>query len=190
MRFFDRFRKEPKSEQETETTAILRMFVTFDVLQKQGLISFDVKSRRLFIEEPVARVMMVSAKKWTAFMENAFYWLYYHQCQEVCERFFQKEEAEAVNRARRKYAMLTHADIMRIRHARREEIKRDDIEMPKVEPFEFYVIREQSEKPSDDTKQEVPAGKIILVGSYDYDSESLKMVDWDHVKAMMDEQNE
>lgn len=185
MKFLSLFKRKHKQEEDIATRTI-RMFATFDAVQKEGLLSFDVKTRRLFIEEPLARSMMINAEKWTAFLENAFYWLYYHQCQEAYEKYFQQEETKAVHRAQRKYAMLTHADVMRIRHARREEIKQDDVAMPKVEPFEFYVVRAQSEKPNEETKREKPAGVIVLVGTYDYDSENFQTTDWQTVKKLLD----
>lgn len=168
-------------------TALLDTFKTFDKAEKGGLIAFDVKTRRLFIEEPLASVMMTDEKEWGMFLRNCFYWLYYRQCNEAWSAFFVREELKAVHRARRKYPMLTSRDVMRIRFARRDEIASSDMQPPKVEPFEFFVIRMASPTPSDkDKQQEVPSGEIMAVGSYDGQFDEFDIAAWSDVKAFLD----
>lgn len=166
--------------------ALTDAFQSLEKLERSGLLTFDQKNRRLFIEEPLASVMLVSAENWKNFIQNVFLWLYWRQCREQWDKFILKEEMTAVHRAQRKYAVLTHADIMRIRHARRDEIAQSDQQPPKVEPFEFFVIRTKTEKPTDKEKQDKPSGEILAVGNYDYNSDSLEMADWQTVRNFID----
>lgn len=175
-----RFRRQRK-----ETAALSALSSAFDSLAKLergGLITFDVKNRRLFIEESLASVMLVSPLNWQNFIQNVFLWLYWRQCREAWESFMLKEEMKSVHRAQRKYAVLKHADIMRIRQARRDEIAQADMQPPKVEPFEFFVIRNKVESKDEKDKRDIPSGEILAVGNYDYDRDSLIMADWHDVQ--------
>lgn len=177
-RYFQR--KQEKREAEG-MKALAGAFDSLHKLERSGMLTFDVKERRLFIEEPLASVMAVSAENWRNFIQNVFFWLYWRQCQESWDKFMLREELQAVRRAKRKYVAITHADMMRIRHARRDAIAQSDMEPPKVEPFEFFVVRTVDEKPQEKKKNDKPSGEILVVGRYDYDSDSLEMADWQSV---------
>lgn len=186
------------------------VFHSLDQCEEGGLVAFDKKNRRLFIEEPLAVVMMSGgAEKWQAFMHNCFTWLYYRQCSEAWEAFIRKEELAAVRKATKQYAAMTRADIERVRRARRTEIGESDMEPPKVEPFEFFVVREKmkDEEGADDgaamasqqTEQEktegakraaVPGGEILAVGSYEPETERLEMAAWEDVAVFLRKEEE
>ena len=88
---------------------------TFGALEKAergGLIWFDQKNRRLFIEEPLAMLMMTSARMWQNFLQNCFTWLYWRQCSEAWDNFILKEEMKAVRRTGVKpYEISTNVDL-------------------------------------------------------------------------------
>lgn len=182
----DYFKK--KREKKTALLdALVKNFDSLEKLEKGGMLAFDIKNRRLFIEQPLAYVMLDTPDKWKNFLQNVFVWLYWRQCQEAWEHFIIREEVKAVNRAKRKYAVLTHRDIARIRMARRDAVTQGDVQPPKIEPFEFFVVRAKYEKPDDKEKKEVPSGEILAVGNYDYERDSLEIADWQTVKDFMQE---
>ena len=176
------------------------VFHALDAMEKGGMLSFDTRNRRLFIEEPLALIMMAGgAEKWTNFIQNCFTWLYHRQCTEAWKAYILKEELDAVRVATNKYTAMTRADIERVRRARRDEIAQGDIQPPKVEPFEFFVVRAVSlakasastePKPTennenDGKRQAVPAGEILAVGHYDPDTEQLEIGAWEDVSLYL-----
>lgn len=173
------------------------VFHALDAMEKGGMLSFDTRNRRLFIEEPLALIMMAGgAEKWTNFIQNCFTWLYHRQCTEAWKAYILKEELDAVRVATKKYTAMTRADIERVRRARRDEIAQGDIQPPKVEPFEFFVVRavlvsaSAEPKPtennkSDGKRQAVPAGEILAIGHYDPDTEQLEIGSWEDVSLYL-----
>lgn len=176
---FSKKRREEKTRLK-ELGEFTRNFTSLEKLEKSGMLAFDVKSRRLFIEQPLVIIMMKDAESWQNFIMNVFHWLYYRQCQEAWDRFFQTEELKAVREATKKYAMMTRADIERVKRSRREEIAVSDVNAPKVLPFEFFVIKEV-QAGAQHTGESVPGGKIIAVGSFNPETGVLEMATWEEV---------
>lgn len=164
---------------------------TFGALEKAergGLIWFDQKNRRLFIEEPLAMLMMTSARMWQNFLQNCFTWLYWRQCSEAWDNFILKEEMKAVRRTKKKTPVLTKRDVERIRYARRQEIAQGDMEPPRVEPFEFFVVRAaitSQQTGQNDKAAQVPGGEIMAVGNYNPETEQVEMASWEDVKGFV-----
>ena len=180
------------------------VFHALDQLEKGGMLSFDTKNRRLFIEEPLALVMMAGgSEKWTNFIQNCFTWLYHRQCTEAWKKYILKEELDAVRVATKKYTAMTRADIERVRRARRDEIAQGDIEPPKVEPFEFFVVRavsndaaakpqptENGESGGANKRKAVPAGEILAVGHYEPETEQLELGAWEDVSLYLNREDD
>ena len=165
-------------------SAVRSTFVVLQKVEESGLIWFNKKNRRLFIEEPMALMMMANANAWKNFMQNCFTWLYWRQCTEAWNKFILKEELNSVRRFRKKTAVLTKQDIERIRYARRQEIGQADMQPPKVEPFEFFIVNASLAEP-DGAKNAMAGGEILCVGSYNPETESLEMAAWEDVAAKM-----
>ncbi len=91
----------------------------------------------------------------------------------------QKEELAAVRKALAKDSKLQRMDIDRIKWSRRQEIALSDMQPPKVEPFEFFIIPDSTEA----------AVEPLAVGSYDPNTEKMEVATWDEVKALL-KQNE
>jgi len=70
---------------------------------------------------------------------------------------------------------LSRSDIDRIRLARRQQIAFSDMEPPKVEPFEFFIIPLSTE-----AKVEP-----LAVGYYDPNTGQMDVATWDDVKALL-----
>lgn len=198
MSIFDflskRKRKEKRERKELAQTC--KNFKTLELLQKKGLILWDEQKRRLFLEQPIAMVMMASEKKWRAFLQNCFAWIYYQECQSAVDAYMLDEELKAVRKAKKVCNTLNMRDIQRIKSARRSEIAFSDIEgkAPKVQPFEFFVIRENSEAvpvsknhggAGDDTEGIVPGGELLCVGQYNPTAQNFDIALWSDVKNFL-----
>lgn len=211
MGIFKRFRQWCRSRKQLKKLHdIGSVFHVLDKMEQGGMITFDTRNRRLFIEEPLALVMMAGgAERWANFIQNCFTWLYHRQCAEAWSEYMRKEELDAVRVAANKFTAMTRADIERVRRQRRDEINQGDMEPPKVEPFEFFVVRaakaarastspasaepKHTEKDGrSDTatnKTAVPAGEILAVGHYDPDTEQLELGTWEEVSLYLNRED-
>ena len=190
MNIIKRIRMWRKTRKDLRAThGLASIFKTLGQLEKSNLLSFDSKNRRLFIEQPLALVMMAGgAEKWSSFINNAFLWLYHRQCTEAWDKYILKEELSAVRIATKQHPTMTRADIERVRRQRRDEIAEGDIQPPKIEPFEFFVVREATKEEMEKAAKEktVPAGIILAVGHYNPQAERLEMSSWEDVKPFLE----
>ena len=152
-----------------------------DQLRTSGLLQWDVVQRRLFIEADLAVLFMQSAERWTAFIHNTYQWLYYQLCQSQMEDFFHQEEIKAVREQLNNGAKLSREDIDRVRRNRRAEIVQSDIEPPKVEGFEFFIVRSDAVS----TAAEQATGRLIAVGHYDPVSQSMEIAPWEEIQPLL-----
>ena len=181
--WFSRRRTDRRKLRELSQTA--SVFSTLQRLSDSGILAWDQQQRRLFIDSSLALVMMTNADTWHTFLQNVYLWQYSRLCDQAWADHFQREELAAVREAmqtanplpsgRSGRGSLSRADIDRIREARRREIAFSDMEPPKVEPFEFFII------PSSTATTVEP----IAVGHYDPDTESLEMAPWQDVKPLL-----
>ena len=195
-RYFHKRNLRKNNEEKVQLLALLGD--TFRVMERfhdTGLLSFDRTTRRLFIEECLGVVMMPDRKKWENFLYGVFSWIIYKEQQEAWSTFMIAEENKAVRQAKRKSGqVLSAADIKRIKSARRDEIAFSDMEPPKVEPIEFFVVRSnskalaQSKDESDTTNStgaQINGGDILLVGSYDGEHKEMDMAAWSEVERFL-----
>lgn len=159
-------------------------FQSLEKLKKSSLLIYDAKLRRLYIEESLAKLMMVTSESWHNFMHNVFNWLFYKESSKAYNDYFLQEELAAVRKAKKQYAMLTRADIQRIKDARRAEIQQSDMPQIKPKPFEFFVLRHEIS----DNKQEVPGAEILVVGDYDGENDDLSMAEWKDVQRFINKE--
>ena len=75
---------------------------------------------------------------------------------------------------------LSRSDIDRIRLARRQQIAFSDMEPPKVEPFEFFIIPLSTE-----AKVEP-----LAVGYYDPNTGQMDVATWDDVRTLLSDRND
>ena len=183
--WFSRRRTDRRKLRELSQTA--SVFRTLQRLSDSGILAWDQQQRRLFIDSSLALVMMTNADTWHTFLQNVYLWQYSRLCDQAWADHFQREELAAVRAAMQtakehqpsalshQPSALSRADIDRIRHARRREIAFSDMEPPKVEPFEFFIIPSST----------APTVEPIAVGHYDPDTESLEMAPWQDVKPLL-----
>lgn len=171
-------------EQQKILSDVNDRFQNLEKLKKAGMITFDAKLRRLYIDETIATLFMSTSEGWKNFMTNVFNWIFLKESNKVYNDFFLQEELAAVRKEKKKYAVLTRADIQRIKDARRKEIQQSD--MPEIKPkkFEFFVLRKEISV----KEQEVPGAEILAVGDYDGVTEELSMADWKDVQRFINKE--
>lgn len=142
-------------------------------------MSFDDKAHRLFITQPLAVVLMANgADGWVNSIHAIYQYTYWRTSQQAWDDYMHKEEVAAVRKALNQGENLTRDDIDRIKWSRRQEIALSDMQPPKVEPFEFFIIPNSTE-----TKIEP-----LAVGYYDPNTEKMEVATWDEVKALIQKQ--
>lgn len=180
-----------------EMASVASVFATLKKLEVGGMIHWDGKLRRMFIEQPLAVLMMQDAEKWQNFIQNLYLYTYYGQCQQAWADYMLREELAAVRKAQTAAAgtiQLSRYDIERIRSQRRDEILQSDIEPPKVEGFEFFLISEKelnhpapSPAPHRGGETSAPEHRAVLiaVGWYDPEREQIEMAPWSEIAPLV-----
>ena len=179
-------RQQKRKQRETQQT--LQMWALLEKLFDAGQISFDRKAHRLFITQPVASLLMSQgADAWVQSVHNIYNYVHFLQTQQAWDEYMQKEELAAVREAMQaakehppssvshQPSSISRSDIDRIRLARRQQIAFSDMEPPKVEPFEFFIIPLSTE-----AKVEP-----LAVGYYDPNTGEMDVAPWDEVQSLM-----
>lgn len=172
-------RQQKRKQRETQQT--LQMWVLLEKLFDAGQISFDSKTHRLFITQPVASLLMSKgADAWVQSVHNIYNYVHFLQTQQAWDEYMQKEEMKAVREAMQatkehQPSSISRSDIDRIRLARRQQIAFSDMEPPKVEPFEFFIIPLSTE-----AKVEP-----LAVGYYDPNTGQMDVATWSDVKQLL-----
>ena len=179
-------RQQKRKQRETQQT--LQMWALLEKLFDAGQISFDRKAHRLFITQPVASLLMAKgADAWVQSVHNIYNYVHFLQTQQAWDEYMQKEELAAVREAMQAAkehqpssinphpSSLSRSDIDRIRLARRQQIAFSDMEPPKVEPFEFFIIPLSTE-----AKVEP-----LAIGYYDPNTGQMDVATWDDVKTLL-----
>ena len=179
-------RQQKRKQRETQQT--LQMWALLEKLFDAGQISFDHKAHRLFITQPVASLLMAKgADAWVQSVHNIYNYVHFLQTQQAWDEYMQREEMKAVRDAMQaakehqpsavshQPSSLSRQDIDRIRLARRQQIAFSDMEPPKVEPFEFFIIPLSTE-----AKVEP-----LAIGYYDPNTGQMDVATWDDVKTLL-----
>ena len=193
-------RQQKRKQRETQQT--LQMWALLEKLFDAGQISFDHKAHRLFITQPVASLLMSKgADAWVQSVHNIYNYVHFLQTQQAWDEYMQKEELAAVRDAMQRPATnssstatvpdgspsgkpssvshqpssISRSDIDRIRLARRQQIAFSDMEPPKVEPFEFFIIPLSTE-----AKVEP-----LAVGYYDPNTAQMDVAAWSDVTQLL-----
>ena len=188
---FARWRE--RRQQKKALKARQQLLQTYALLEKifdSGQLSFDPKSRRLFITQPLASLLMAKgADAWINSIHTIYQYTYLRQSQKAWDEYMQREELAAVREAMQKTksqedgnsqfsilnSQLSRSDIDRIRLARGQQIAFSDMEPPKVEPFEFFIIPLSTE-----AKVEP-----LAVGYYDPNTGEMDVATWDDVAQLL-----
>ena len=184
MKRFLKRRREKKHQRESLQT--LRTWGWLEKVFESGMLSFDTEHHRLFITQPMAVLMMANgADGWVNSVREIYQYVHWRQTQRAWEEFMQKEELAAVRAALSEElrvkseefatAAMGRDDIERIKRARRMEIAQGDMEPPKVEGFEFFILPDST----------AAAVEPIAVGYFDPETEGMEIAQWSEVKALL-----
>ena len=128
--------------------------------------------------------MMKDAESWVNFVTNVFQWIYYQQAQQSWNDHFLKEELAAVRKAslgeNHQTVQLSRSDVERIRFAARQQVAESDIEPPKVEPFEMFIV--------EDTVDAKP--KILAVGYFNPETNDMELAPWSEIQPLLQKAGE
>lgn len=197
LNIFRSRKKREANQKEKELAQMCANFKSLDQLEKSGMILWQQDKRRLFLEQPLALLMMTTDERWRNFLKNVFTWVYYNECVESMNALVLDEQLKAVRRAKKKCNTLTMRDIQRIKSAKKQEIRYEDFEKkaPEVQSFEFFVIHEDSEAipvsknhggEGEDTEGMVPGGRVLCVGQYDPEADTFDIATWEEVKTFLE----
>lgn len=178
-------RRRSQRRKQKELAALAANSATLSRLMASGMLAWDPKLRRLLIMQPLALLMMRSAETWQNFIRNVYLWTYQQQAERAWDDYFQREELAAVRRAMDKARQEGRDDLFRgeqgrqaverIKRARRQEIAQSELEPPKVEPFEFFILPDTTEA----------APKPIAVGWFDPEHDSQELAPWSEVEPLL-----
>ncbi len=187
--YFSKKRREQRKKLK-ELRQFSSVFSTLDRLEQSGLLVWDQKSRRYFISQSLAAVMIAQgAEGWVNFVQNLYLHAYWQEIQQVTGDTMLKAELAAVRKAsvgdrsasplgsskNHETVQLSRADVERIRLAARQQVAESDIEPPKVEPFEMFIV--------EDTVDAKP--KIIAVGYFDPETNAQELAPWSEVAPLL-----
>ena len=174
--FFTRRRKERTALASVKNYA--SAFAYLNTLRDSGLLLWQERNRRLFIMQPLAIIMMRNAESWRNFLTNCYLWQSYNLMLEAHEHTITRLEGEALRKAKRQYAVLTKADMERIRRSVRDEYEASNTPA-KIEAFDFYVIADNPHPiPRTEEQDAEQRGDITLVGVFNPETQQLEQVPW------------
>lgn len=179
MSFFNYFSKSRREQRKQlkRLRATSAVFSTLETLEKKGLLHWQSRERQLLMEETLAYVMLSEGeKKWKTSLQNILLWQSYRLAQEQAEADRINIEAKAVREARKKYAVLTKADIERIRQQARSNMS--EREVKPIEDFDIFIIRANA--PSSTSATEA-TGELLAIGHYDIEGNH-DLALWEDVK--------
>ena len=176
FKYFSREKREQRKKLK-ELQSLSSVFITVSKLETSGLLIWSEKDRSLFIAQSLATLMLAKgAEAWTCFVQNVYLYHYYQQCQSAWQQYIQQQELAAVRKASLgAHPPLTRSDADRIRTAARQRILESDVEPPKVQPFQFFIMRE-SEQPKPD---------LIAVGYFDPETGDQEIAPWAEVSELV-----
>jgi len=176
--YFSKKRREQRRKLK-ELKAFSSVFSTLDRLEQSGLLVWDQKQRRLFIAQSLFVPTARDAESFVTFTQNVYLWLTYQESQRLWNDHFLKEELAAVRRAsvgdNHETVQLSRADVERIRLAARQQVAESDIEPPKIEPFEFFIVQDTTDA----------AAKLIAVGYFNPETNDMEIAPWSEVEPLL-----
>lgn len=165
------------------------VFASLQRLEKSGLLAWEAKSRRLFIAQPLAVVMLAQGyDRWRNFLNNVFLYHMYNLQNRQWQDHIINEQAKAVRQRKKEVVVLTKAETERIRRAVRDNIPAEAVELPPIKPSEFFIIADTATV-TDASPSEQPKAEITWVGEYDPDTGTLDMAEWKDIKHVIKDGN-
>ncbi len=158
--------KNKKKKTEKELRDLSAVFSILDEFEKRGLIHWQRKNKVLLIEEVLGTLKVAEGRDgFLRFLNQVSMWQNHRLLAEAYEALRLKVETEAVRKARAQFAMLTKADMQRIRQNARENMEMIPPEqLDYIEEFDIFVVRSNAQSAQDAT---VESGQLLALGHYD-----------------------
>lgn len=149
-----------------EMRDIATIIEIFKKFERRDLVFWQKKNKILLIEESLALVKMAGGREaFQKFLDQAAMWQNARLISDSYEAYRIKVETNAVRKAEKNFAVLTKADIARIRqHARREMRMLPLEELDYIKEFDIFIIR--SHAPSAQNA-DPKSDELLAVGHYD-----------------------
>ena len=179
------FRRKNKHLKEVQDLAA--MIGIFEILSRRGVVFWRKKDKILIIEECFVKLKMSEGRDgFLKFLNQVATWQNSILVQEAYETYFLKVETEAVRDAQRKYASLTKADIIRIRHNVRDKMPIIALEqLDCIKEFDIFVVRANAPSAQDATEER---DQLLALGHYDGEKEEMAM--YDEIKHILYDKTE
>ena len=171
--------KNKKKKTEKELRDLSAVFSILDEFEKRGVIHWQRKNKVLLIEEVLGTLKVAEGRDgFLRFLNQVSMWQNHRLLAEAYESLRLKVETEAVRKARAQFAMLTKADMQRIRQNARENMEMIPPErLDCIKEFDIFVVRASA--PSAQVATE-DSGQLLALGHYD--GEKVEMAMYDDVK--------
>lgn len=171
--------KNKKKKMEKELRDLSAVFSILDEFEKRGVIHWQRKNKVLLIEEVLATLKVAEGRDgFLRFLNQVSMWQNHRLLAEAYESLRLKVETEAVRKARAQFAMLTKADMQRIRQNARENMEMIPPErLDCIKEFDIFIVRANAPSAQDATEA---SGQLLAVGHFD--GEKVEMAMYDEIK--------
>lgn len=171
--------KNQKKKTEKELRDLSAVFSILDEFGKRGLIYWQRKNKVLLIEEVLGTLKVAEGRDgFLRFLNQVSMWQNHRLLAEAYESLRLKVETEAVRKARAQFAMLTKADMQRIRQNARENMEMIPPErLDCIKEFDIFVVRANAPSAQDATEA---SGQLLALGHFD--GEKVEMAMYDEIK--------
>ena len=171
--------KNKKKKTEKELRDLSAVFSILDEFEKRGVIHWQRKNKVLLIEEVLGTLKVAEGRDgFLRFLNQVSMWQNHRLLAEAYESLRLKVETEAVRKARAQFAMLTKADMQRIRQNARENMEMIPPErLDCIKEFDIFVVRASAPSAQDATED---SGQLLALGHYD--GEKVEMAMYDDIK--------
>lgn len=149
-----------------EMRDIATIIEIFKKFERRELVFWQQKNKILLIEESLALANMAGGREaFQKFLDQAAMWQNARLINDSYEAYRIKVETDAVRQAEKNFAVLTKADIARIRQHARQEMRMLPLEeLDYIKEFDIFIIR--SSAPSAQNA-DPKSDELLAVGHYD-----------------------
>ena len=171
--------KNKKKKTEKELRDLSAVFSILDEFEKRGVIHWQRKNKVLLIEEVLGTLKVAEGRDgFLRFLNQVSMWQNHRLLAEAYEALRLKVETEAVRKARAQFAMLTKADMQRIRQNARENMEMIPPErLDCIKEFDIFIVRANAPSAQDATEE---SGQLLALGHFD--GEKVEMAMYDEIK--------
>lgn len=158
------FSKQKKEQRNLRRLSMALALVT--MLNRRGLVHWQVKDKILLIEESLAVAQMACGETgFRNFLDILVEWQNFNLISEDYERRRIDTETKAVREAQKKYPDIDKNDIRRIRQEARTNMKPIPPEqLDCIHEFDIFIIRSNAPSAKNATEEN---GQLLAVGHYD-----------------------